>query len=782
MTPTILFYSTVDPNDRGGLETVLQGIIACCEREGVDNVEVRTRPRRGAAGLASEGESEKDRDHSGPDHLRMHVLPSSRLESFRALRRILAAERPVTVNVHYPTAGSLVFVALRRIFGFRLVLSLHGSDLRLPRKASTRALPVLFRAADAITVVSKEMRDQAVARFGAPPDRIHLIRNGIDATFWTPAPRSVRKRDVVVFIAVGRLAPVKGIDLLLTAFAPIAADHPAASLVLVGHGPDRPALERQAERLGVADRVVFTGHLDHAALRAQLWAADVFVLPSRSEGFPVALLEAMGTGRGFVAASVGGVEEIAIPESGICVPPEDPEALSAAMRQMLAEGRSAECGAAARRRAEAFSRSEAEACYLEILLNSHRYEEAEGRATPPRPSARPSPRRGAGLVRRLRRSPETLLTLGVPPARLGWRWVKQVAPSPAARPADELQPPMEARHPLPSNVARREDLPGDAGWWGYSFRDVPTRRSGPSYMASVMGARVLSYRDGAKRDFTVGILDGAGRSVEFSQVRFRPPHAAMLRDDAPIRRLVRATWFLERCYDNHSHWLTAHLPKLVLLRKRGLFDDLVLPAERNAAIDASLSMLGIDPARHPIYETGTILHAEALSVVVVDRFRPDLLRGVREAIGRISKRPGRRIYISRAKASGRDLSNHDAVWPMLERHGFELVHLEDMDFAAQVRLMGETRALAGPHGAGLTNMMFCASGTDVIEIADPAYPNPNFYAVAAAMGHNYWRIEAHGRGDGHPLKQALEADLSQLRGALSRIGETSPPAAVGRGG
>jgi capsular polysaccharide biosynthesis protein len=84
--------------------------------------------------------------------------------------------------------------------------------------------------------------------------------------------------------------------------------------------------------------------------------------------------------------------------------------------------------------------------------------------------------------------------------------------------------------------------------------------------------------------------------------------------------------------------------------------------------------------------------------------------------------------------------------------------------------MGETEAIVAPHGAGLTNMIFCPHGATIVEIADVAYPNPNFYALASALGHDYRIVGARGVGPGHALDRDLSVDPEEVISALGRVG------------
>ena len=377
------------------------------------------------------------------------------------------------------------------------------------------------------------------------------------------------------------------------------------------------------------------------------------------------------------------------------------------------------------------------------------------------------------LRRFLRRAPHAAVAMGLPPAALGYRWVEKRAlnAEAAARAGgryEVLAPARTEANALPVNVTRRADLPGDAGWWGYSFRDVPSRRSGETALVTLPDATIAFARD-ARGNLHPGLLARDGTALSLREVDLRAHHAPGLRARARTR-LPRAVWIWERVFDNYSHWLTAHLPKLCLLRDLGLLGDLVVPAARPGFVDESLRLFGVDPARLRAVPLDAPLEAEELVLLVTDRFRPDLLTAAREAASvRADGAPDRKVYVSRRRANVRRLLNEEEVWPLFREAGYERVEMEALSFAEQRALMGRTRALAGPHGAGLTNQLFCPPGAGVLEIADPGFPNPNFYAMAAGLGHDYAVVAAAAEGDGHPLTHDLRAEPERVRAALAAL-------------
>jgi glycosyltransferase involved in cell wall biosynthesis len=148
------------------------------------------------------------------------------------------------------------------------------------------------------------------------------------------------------------LVPIKGHAYLLEAFAAALEDLPDCVLVLAGDGPCRPDLERQARRLGIADRVWFLGH--RTDIERVVQAYDVIALASVTESLPFSLLEGMAYGKPALATAVGGVPELV--EDGVngrLVPPRDVKALSEAMVDILSDvDRLGTMGRAARQRVQ----------------------------------------------------------------------------------------------------------------------------------------------------------------------------------------------------------------------------------------------------------------------------------------------------------------------------------------------------------------------------------------------------------------------------------------------
>jgi glycosyltransferase involved in cell wall biosynthesis len=166
-----------------------------------------------------------------------------------------------------------------------------------------------------------------------PPRKVRVIHNGVERHARGPSARRTRPRRIV---AVANLRREKGHDVLLHAAAVVMRTFPDSRFELVGGGPELPALRATADALGLEHAVSFLGHRED--VKARLEAADIFVLPSRSEAFPNAVLEAMAAGLPVVASGVGGVLEIVRQgETGLIVPPGDAAVLASAICRLMGD-------------------------------------------------------------------------------------------------------------------------------------------------------------------------------------------------------------------------------------------------------------------------------------------------------------------------------------------------------------------------------------------------------------------------------------------------------------
>ena len=261
----------------------------------------------------------------------------------RAFRRAVAEFRPDVVYATWAYPDGWAAVRLGHRAGLPVVLKVHGSDvLRLEHYPIHRRGTVeTLRRADRVVAVSRDLA-RKVVELGADPARVHLVYNGVDTATFRPGDRTEARRRLgldptrSVVLYVGNLLPVKGPDVLIEATARLAARGVAFDLHVIGRGPMRESLERRAAEAGLAGRVHFHGPLPHDRLPDWFRAADLLVLPSRSEGVPNVLLEASACGTPYVAGAVGGVPEIAHLGRSRLVPPGDPGRLADAIRDVLA--------------------------------------------------------------------------------------------------------------------------------------------------------------------------------------------------------------------------------------------------------------------------------------------------------------------------------------------------------------------------------------------------------------------------------------------------------------
>lgn len=262
--------------------------------------------------------------------------PGLRPATLRRLARRLRALRARVVVLHH--IGPLLYGGVAaRMAGVRRVIHVEHDVWHYDAHPRHRLLTRLAERLVRPTHVALSQGAADVLREILPRPRIDIIPTGIDLARFTPDGREAARAALGLspedraLGTVGRLVPVKGYAGLLEAFARVARP---ARLVIIGDGPQMPALRNKAHALGLDGRVTFLGHRDDVA--CLLPGLDVFALSSHAEGLPRSLLEAQACGVPVVATRVGSVADAVCPETGCLVPPENPEAMADAIAASFA--------------------------------------------------------------------------------------------------------------------------------------------------------------------------------------------------------------------------------------------------------------------------------------------------------------------------------------------------------------------------------------------------------------------------------------------------------------
>ena len=235
-----------------------------------------------------------------------------------ALHDAARREKLDVLHMHYaiPHAAS-AYLAKQMLAAERdikIVTTLHGTDITLvglhPSFNAITRFSIL--QSDGLSAVSQYLKDETVRSFSVPPDRIDVIPNFVDTEVWRrdrePCHRSkLAPKGQKIVTHVSNFRPVKRVLDVVEVFAKIRKRVPAR-LILVGDGPERPRALKRAADLGLNDDVLFLGR--HGSVEELLACTDLFLLPSQSESFGLAALEAMACGAPVVASNAGGLPDV----------------------------------------------------------------------------------------------------------------------------------------------------------------------------------------------------------------------------------------------------------------------------------------------------------------------------------------------------------------------------------------------------------------------------------------------------------------------------------------
>jgi glycosyltransferase involved in cell wall biosynthesis len=260
----------------------------------------------------------------------------------RFLLATRAAGHPRLIFVAHPNLAPAGWLLQKRT-GARMVVVTWGMEVWEPLPARRRWA---LRAADAILAISHDTAEKVVEIQGVAPSRVQILPLALDPSFST-IPDETPLNDGLpakypagrILLSVTRLAACegyKGIDTVIQTLPRLRSVVPDVQHVVVGDGDDRPRLEQLSREAGVADCVHFLGRLEAPELRACYRNCDVFVLPSKGEGFGLVFLEAMAYGKPVVGGAHGGaLDVIEDGKTGFLVSHGDVQGLAGALERLL---------------------------------------------------------------------------------------------------------------------------------------------------------------------------------------------------------------------------------------------------------------------------------------------------------------------------------------------------------------------------------------------------------------------------------------------------------------
>lgn len=259
---------------------------------------------------------------------------NSRSATLRALNRLLPYAGVSCDVIYLPWNSAAIDYLPLFDLGKPVVVSCRGSQVNVaphnPRRTVRQGLPATFEKATAIHCISDSIEVEAT-RYGLDVRKSRVIRPGIDPDFFSPGP-APEPSDKIRIITVGSLVWVKGTSFGIESMRRVLDAGVDATMSIVGDGPERQRVLFAIDDLGLRDHVRLLGRLPPIAVRDELRRSDIFVLPSLSEGFCNAAIEAMGCHLPVVMTNCGGAREgVTDGVEGYIVPVWDPEAMADAI-------------------------------------------------------------------------------------------------------------------------------------------------------------------------------------------------------------------------------------------------------------------------------------------------------------------------------------------------------------------------------------------------------------------------------------------------------------------
>ena len=305
--------------------------------------------------------------------------PGMRLAPMMMARRLLPLLRAIRADFPFDIIDTEYFwpdgpaaVALGRALNVPVSIKARGSDIHLwgKRGFSRRQILEAGQSADGMLAVSAALK-RDMAALGVPNEKIQVHYTGVDLDRFAIADRSAGKAALglpgPLILSVGYLMERKGQEIVVEAMCHV----PEASLILIGDGPARPALEAHIAQAGLERRVRLIGAVPHDDLPRWFAAADVSVLPSASEGLANVWVESLACGTPIVIADVGGAREVVDSPAAGRIVERSPHAVADAIRELLSSPLPREATRQAAKRFTWASNAEALEKHLSALVERH---------------------------------------------------------------------------------------------------------------------------------------------------------------------------------------------------------------------------------------------------------------------------------------------------------------------------------------------------------------------------------------------------------------------------
>jgi teichuronic acid biosynthesis glycosyltransferase TuaC len=351
LTFTTLFPNREQPNHGIFVENRLRHLLASGEARSIVVAPVPYFPMRaryfGTWSQYARIDAREERHGIVVHHPRFPSIPRIGMAASPALlaaaalgfvRRIAARDPGFDlIDAHYFYPDGVAAAWIGRQLRRPVVITARGTDVNLIPRYRLPRIMIRWAIAEAagLIAVSGALK-QALVELGAAPERVAVLRNGVDLSLFRPVDRDTARRALGLsrptLLSVGHLIERKGHHRVIEALCRL----PGFDLLVVGDGPERGRLEQLSRRLGVADRVRLLGAVDHAALPAIYTAADALVLASSREGWANVLLEAMACGTPVIVSKVwGNPEVVRSREVGIVAEENTPDGIAAAVRDLF---------------------------------------------------------------------------------------------------------------------------------------------------------------------------------------------------------------------------------------------------------------------------------------------------------------------------------------------------------------------------------------------------------------------------------------------------------------